>query len=617
VCGIAGAFGLVVPDRDKVERTLRLMENRGPDGSGVFEDEIRQNHVTLLHSRLSIIDLDPRANQPFQHDPLTLVYNGEIYNYLELRDELIAVGHRFVTTSDTEVLLHAYQEWGLECFDKLEGMWAFALIDKSRGELVLSRDRFGEKPLYYMYCEGTLYFGSEVKYIACLSGVRLSPDLQQVRRFLVNGYKSLFKQRATFFESVNLLPPSTVARVTAPDDVRPERYWTLTYSPQEMDREDAVQGARERLCHAIKIRLRADVPVAFCLSGGVDSTALASIARRKFDASIHVFSVIDSDERYNEWDNIEGTLRELDCEHHSTHTSPSGFIERLRKLIDYHDSPITTVSYYVHSFLSQAISEAGFKVAVSGTGADELFTGYYDHYGFWLAGMADRPEFPQLVEDWRQGYGQVVRNPVLQDPLAFRKAPERRDHIYLNRELFDALLVEPCGEDFYEETYSTDLLRSRMMNELFHESVPPMLHEDDLNSMHWSVENRSPFLDRELAEFLYSVPSEYLIKDGYAKWLLRSAAADFMPQHVCWDKRKRGFNASIDSLLDRDDSNTQEVLLSSSPVFDIVRRDALEQFLSNDMTDNSFSKFLFSFISSKLFLESELASGQQTRQVAA
>ena len=209
-------------------------------------------------------------------------------------------------------------------------------------------------------------------------------------------------------------------------------------------------------------------------------------------------------------------------------------------------------------------------------------------------------------------YGAWVQNPVLQDPMVFRDRPAERGHIYLNRDAFNALLREPCREEFGEAAFSANPLRNRMMNELFAEAVPVILREDDLNSMRWSVENRSPYLDRALVEFAYTIPNELLIENGYVKWPLRAAAQGVLNDQVRLDKRKRGFNASIDSLLDRNDPQVVERLLAPGPVFDIVRREAVEEFLRGDLKDNSFSKFAFSFVAAKLFLESERSAASLT-----
>ena len=186
----------------------------------------------------------------------------------------------------------------------------------------------------------------------------------------------------------------------------------------------------------------------------------------------------------------------------------------------------------------------------------------------------------------------------------FADDPGRRDHLYQNRDLFNSFMIEPIQAPFTEINFTDDLLRCRMLNELCAEVVPPILRADDSNSMRWSIENRAPYLDKELVEFLYSIPSKMLIYRGYPKWFLREAVAGLLPDSVRLDTRKRGFNASIDSILDRSDNQTREHLLSDSPIYEIIRRDAIEKMLDADMNDNSFAKFMFSFVSAKLFLES-------------
>lgn len=609
MCGIAGTIGPSVPAEPRLDTALACLSRRGPDAAGRRTLRLGDRDVALLHTRLSIIDLDPRANQPFERDGLVVSYNGEIYNYVELKAELEALGHRFETTSDTEVLLAAWRQWGAGALDRLEGMWAFALVDTRAGTLTLSRDRFGEKPLYLWPHDGRLNFASEVKALAALAGAKPPINHVQVLRYLTCGYKFLNKHGETFFDGVFELPPGTSLTLTSEHLAPPEFYWQLKHRPRPMSADDALAGARERLLEAVRIRLRADVPLAFCLSGGIDSCTLAAIAAKSFGNEVHCFSVVDRDERYDERENIAVMVDDLGCDHFAVETSTEGFFERMADLVAYHDAPVATISYYVHSFLSEAIHDHGYKVAVSGTAADELFTGYYDHYAMWLAQMWRRcqtgtpGDFDKLLADWKAGFGQYVRNPLLQDPMTFVMNPEQRGHILLDQDLFENMLSVPFHEDFSEARFTDELLRNRMLNELFAESVPVLLHEDDRNSMRWSVENRSPFLDRHLAEFLYSVPSEYLMGEGYAKWLLRQAGDGLVPDSVRLDKRKRGFNASIDSLVDRKDPATRERLLADGPIFELVDRDRVAAFLDEDMTSNSFSKFLFSFISAKTFLD--------------
>jgi asparagine synthase (glutamine-hydrolysing) len=609
MCGIAGAFGPSPVSPSQIGAAFRSMRHRGPDAESSATYRLGKHDVSLLHTRLAIIDLDPRANQPFERDGVALSYNGEIYNYLELRNELSALGHTFTTASDTEVLIEAYKAWGPAFLDKLDGMWAFALLDRNTGQLMLSRDRFGEKPLFTWLLGGTLYFASEIKTLSALAGRKPAINTTQIRRYLVNGYKCLGKSGETYFEEIDAFPSGCVALLKTPARPTPQAYWKLPAEIRETSFDDAVAEAKGLLKRAVETRMRADVPLAFCLSGGVDSATLAAIAAKDMGHDIHCFSIIDSDERYDESANISTMVRHLGCRHHQVHTSSDGFFERLRAQVAAHDAPVVTISYYMHAFLSEAIAGNGYKIAISGTAADEIFTGYYDHYSMWLAAMHDEPgmDFDALVADWKAGMGAHVQNPGLKDPLSFVRNPAQRDHITLDRKLFSSFLTEPFNEAWSERTYSNELLRNRMANELFTEAVPVILAEDDLNSMTVSIENRSPFLDRNLVEYLYSVPARHLMGGGYAKRILREVGAGIVPDSVRLDTRKRGFNASINSLVDRNDPATRDVLLADSPIFDIVDRSAIEKFLTGDMASNSFSKFLFSFISSKLFMETQAA----------
>ena len=603
MCGIAGVISKIDISPERINQTLGLMKNRGPDGSR-SEVIIFNNHkIFLLFSRLSIIDLEPRAMQPFSRGALKIITNGELYNHIELRKELNSLGHHFKTKSDTEVMLAAWEQWGESSLDRMEGMWAFALVDIDKQQITLCRDRFGEKPLYVWETSEAYYFGSEPKYLATLAGIKPNINYEQISRFLVNGYKAIYKRPQTFFQNFGEIAPSNYLTFSDNGSSSRARYWDLKYAPAHMDEKTAVDGVRAHLKNSMKVRLRSDVPVALCLSGGVDSTILSGMAVQDFNENISTFSIIDDDERYNEKENIDAQVSFLGCTNYKIHTSQDNFWDRMSKLISYHDKPISTLSYYLHSFMSEQISNSGCRVAISGNGADELFAGYYDHYSFWLAEMSSRSNHSKLIADWTNSYGKYVQNPILQNPDVFLHNSAQRDHIYLNAEEFSSWLIEPFCEPFTESRYSDNILRNRMLNELKHETIPVILHEDDRNSMFYSVENRSPYLDRNLAEFLFTVPSRHLVKDGFAKYLLRSAGTGYVSETVLWDKRKKGFNAPIDSLINRKDPQTKDRLLCQSPIFDIIKKEKIERFLHQDMKDNSLSKNLFSFVSVKLFLE--------------
>ena len=380
MCGIAGYIGKKTIDKSAIDTTLHLMKNRGPDFQDWRSFGINDTNIYLLHSRLSIIDLDERSNQPFSFNGATLVFNGEIYNYLEVRNKLKKQGHTFTTNSDTEVLLKAYLEYGEDCVQHFNGMWAFAIWDENNNKLFLSRDRFAEKPLYYFQDNDGFYFASEIKAIQSLRQKQLQVNYDHLKRYLVYGYKFLHKTSQTFFHDLREIKFSSNATLDCNNTFIQTKYWKPERSIKEMTLDQAVEGSRHHLLESVRLRLRADVPLAFCLSGGVDSASLTSIAKKEFNYDVSTFSIIDSDERYNEHDNMQATIDDIKCKSSMMHLNYENTLERLEDLVAYHDSPVSTITYLTHSMLSEQISDLGYKVSISGTGADELFTGYYDHF---------------------------------------------------------------------------------------------------------------------------------------------------------------------------------------------------------------------------------------------
>lgn len=607
MCGIAGFVGSGRLDSTRVDECLSRMHRRGPDHAAARQFLTPAGGtVWLLNARLKIIDLDARANQPITIEGRTITYNGELYNYVELRRELEAAGRRFSTTSDTEVLLRAIGHWGWDALDRCEGMWALALYDERDGSLRLARDRFGEKPLFAYRDSAGLYFGSEPKCIAALLGHRLTVNGDQVRRYLVHGYKALNKASDTFFNGLLEIPAATTLHLDGRgEEIERRRYWALNYCPDaQMTPDDAVAGVRERLTRAVELRLRADVPLAFCLSGGVDSNALAAVASRVCGYSVHGFTIVNDDPRYDEREVVQQSVAELGIRHTAVPLGRSRFLDLLRDAVTYHDGPVATIAYFVHGRLMAAIAEHGYRISVSGTAADELLTGYYDHHLAYLAELkAGGGDYEAARAVWGRRVRDHVRNPYLRDPDLFVNDPNFRGHLYFETETFAAYLREAWEEPFIEEHFTGSLLRNRMLNELFHENVPVLLHEDDLNAMYYSIENRSPFLDRRLAEFCYRIPTALLIRDGFAKAILREAVRGIAPDVVVDNPRKVGFNAPISSLLDTHDPEVRRMLVADSPIFDVVRRDAIEALLDRRDLPNSLSKFVFSFVSAKLFLE--------------
>ena len=606
MCGIAGYFSKKPIAINKKNQTLDLMNRRGPDHQKytdfIYNDKF---YISLFHSRLSIIDLSTDAQQPFKVGKKHFTFNGEIYNFLEIRKELEQKGLNFYTKSDTEVLARAINYWGYDALDRFEGMWAFAVFDEEDGSLSLCRDRFGEKPLYYYEdVDSNIYFGSEIKYITQMLGKKFSINTNYIKNFLVNGYKSLNKLDGYFFNDIKQVKAGSIKKIKPNQLYEEYQYWTPNYNVKEMSIDASIKNTRDKLIEAVKLRLRSDVPLGFCMSGGVDSNSIIAIAKRLFNYNVEGFTIVNTDERYEEKSVVDHVIKTLKIDHTEVYLEKDNFLDNLKSLIKHHDSPVYTITYYAHWLLLSEFKKKGYKISLSGTGADELFSGYYDHHNMYFASIFNNQDrYKQAVKEWQEYIGKIVRNPYLKDPNIFVNNVFERGHITLGKEDFSNYFINPSNYCFNEDFYTPRILRNRMLNEIFTETVPVILHEDDANAMYYSIENRSPFLDRNLFEFAASIPDEYLVQKGMAKYILREAMRGIVPDMVLDQKKKIGFNAPLEHLINTKDPLILNELLSDSPIWDILDKKIIAKQLTKNNLTNSMSKFLFSFISTKIFLE--------------
>jgi asparagine synthase (glutamine-hydrolysing) len=603
MCGIAGYFGKKKIDSNRLSLTLSLMRNRGPDAQNYQSYTNRNENLYLLHSRLSIIDLSPRSNQPYNSNDLSLIFNGEIYNYREVRQKLVQLGHSFETFSDTEVLLKSYLEYGKDCVNHLNGMWAFAIWDKSKEILFLSRDRFAEKPLYYKIESDGIYFASEVKFIKSLSDSAISINENHLKRYLVYGYRSLYKSQETYFKDISEIDYATNLTVNSGLEVSFYKYWHPNFNQSNIPYEDALEETKRLLVESLKLRLRSDVPIAFCLSGGVDSASLVSIAKKVLNQEVETYSIIDGDSRFDESENINETIIDTGCKSSLINLHHRNTIDRLRELVNYHDAPVATLTFYIHSMLTEKVSKDGFKISVSGTGADEIFTGYYDHFLLHLHEVKDEHDYDRYLQEWEKYVKPNIRNPELRNPCLYIKNPDCRSHYYSHSNLYEGFMHEPFSINKHDEYFTNSLLRNRMSNELFHEGTRLILHEDDLNCMNYSIENRSPFLDHKLFEFICSIPNKFHVKNGYAKYMLRQSMKGILNEKVRLDRSKVGFNCSLSSIIDLKDPSICDIILEDSPIYDIVRKDKIESLLNSNTEDTLAINFIFHLLNAKFFIE--------------
>lgn len=607
MCGIAGFFGNKDISKKIIDRTINLMSNRGPDASNFKKFNSKNNQVLLVHSRLSIIDLDKRSDQPFTDSGLCLIFNGEIYNYIELRNDLIKNGHKFKTNSDTEVILKSYLQYGEDCVKYFEGMWSFAIWDDNLKKLFMSRDRFGEKPLYFYKNNEGIFFSSETKFIKSLCEDTFYPNKEKLNKLFVNGYRTIHQDNSSFIEGIYSVEPSTNLSISSQRELKKYNYWKINSKiDTTLKLEDIINESRSKLIRSMKLRLRSDVPIAFCLSGGIDSSSLASIAVKELNQKITTFSIIDTDERYNEKKNIDIITKDLDCENHSVLLDNKNNLESLTKLINYHDAPISTVSYFVHSFLSDLISKKKHKVAISGSAADEIYTGYYDHYLLHLNDNINHKNYSEILKDWETFVKPILRNPRLKNTKYYSENPDvcelsNFDH---GRMVFENLIDKEKNIKKLKN-FSKNYMKNKMMNELFHETVPIFLNQDDLNSMNRSIENRSPYLDTDLVNFLYSVPNIFLINEGFNKYILRESMKGILHEDIRQDRQKKGFNASVHSLFNFKDKDFINFIMEDNYVLNLVPKNFLEKILKKDVFDSDENKIIFYALNIKIFTEQQ------------
>ncbi|MDI3298720.1 MAG: asparagine synthase (glutamine-hydrolyzing) [Bacillota bacterium] len=531
MCGIAGFWG--APDRRRLEAMTEVLRHRGPDDEGFFESPA----ASLGFRRLSIIDL-AGGHQPMGNEDgrVQVAYNGEIYNFRELRAELAAAGHRFRTASDTEVIVHGYEAWGEDCFLRFNGMWAVAILDL-RGEeprLVLARDHFGIKPLYWTEAAGRLLFASEIKALLRNPEVERRPDEQHVYEYLVHGLHE--HDEGTFFAGVHRLPAAHRA-VVERGGVRVERYW----APRPgSDADPDPRRFLELFERSVERRLVADVPVGTCLSGGLDSSSVVCMEERLLrrgapDAAslggwLKTFSALFDGDPIDERAYIDEVLATVDAEGHAVRPDSARFVEELGELVWHQEEPTVSTGPYAQWCVMRLAAEH-VRVTLDGQGGDELLAGYVPYHFVYLRQLLRERRWGRLLrEAW------AARDVLA--PLVRRRLAQRRRAVPVRRLLRPEFLARVRPPRLLP---TQDDLKRRLLEDLTVFSLPSLLRYEDRNSMAHSVESRLPFLDQELVEYVLRLPPEAIIDRGWSRAIFRRAMKGVLPERIRLRRWKVGF----------------------------------------------------------------------------
>jgi asparagine synthase (glutamine-hydrolysing) len=550
VCGICGVVRLGAPAETEAATAMRAaLAHRGPDDEGLHAGE----GVALGFRRLAILDLSPAGNQPFPSPDgrLWLLHNGEIYNYRELRRELEPLGHRFRTGTDTEVIVAAYAEWGDACVERFNGIWAIALWDARERRLFCARDRFGVKPFYYRLDGDRLAFASEPKALLVPeAGGRRSPNLAVVHEYLEQAW--LDQGDATFFEGIVRLPPAHTL-VFDGNGLRLRRYWLL--EPGKAEPGDPVAQVRELFVDAVRLQLRSDVPVGTCLSGGIDSSAIAvavgHLLRTEHENALAVgprqrtFTAYFEDPGFDERPYARAVVERTSAAPTWVSFDDRRLVDDLPAIVRAQDEPFGSTSMAAQWYVMQAARREGLTVMLDGQGGDETLGGYRALVGFHLADLLAGLRLPSLARELR-AFRPSIGAGNLAVAVARPFAPESLTRMVRARARGSSGLVhgdlraEAPGPDVNGSRFDERLRRHQHLL-LTQRGLPELLRYEDRNSMAHSLEARVPFLDHRLVELLFSLPGDELIRGGETKSVLRRALADLLPAPVLARRDKLGF----------------------------------------------------------------------------
>lgn len=548
MCGLAGIFRTEsepVPS-GLIDAMVATLRHRGPDGEGSYFAP----GIAFGHTRLAIIDLTAASDQPIVDEQagLAMVFNGEIYNYLELRSELKGLGFAFRSNGDGEVLLRAYEAWGIDCLGRLNGMFAFAIWDNRKRQLLLARDRFGEKPLYVARSRRGVAFASEMKAILAIRPELRTPNRKAVYRYLSRGDLDL--DHEGFFEGIESVPAAHYLLLDAEGRGEPKRYWEAACSAIPSSRGEQVERFRELLFDAVRLRLRSDVPVGSSLSGGLDSSSIvATIDAQKSSQAVHqkTFSARFRSRQHDEGHFINLMTGQTEAEAHDVWVEPECFLQEFERLQWHQEEPIASTSPFAQWLVMRLAQKNGTTVLLDGQGADELLAGYDQAQGMLWAHWLRRGRMDKVG---REVFAFARRYHSLRDPAlfsAYYSLPGRLRDQLVERYYRSSNVVSPeLHRDFApSHVDSPEPFPDRLRNELVRwqtvTQLPEFLRYADRNSMAFGREVRLPFLDHRLAEYCFSLPPDLLLSKAVTKVVLREAMRGIVPDEVLDRKDKLAY----------------------------------------------------------------------------
>jgi asparagine synthase (glutamine-hydrolysing) len=552
MCGIAGIISRNsrLVSKERIQSATTCLRHRGPEGEGVWINE--ENTIALGHLRLGIIDCSKAAAQPMAYlNRYQIIHNGELYNYIEIKEQLYQKGYRFLSDSDTEVIVAAYDAWGTNCLQQFDGMFAFAIWDDKEKVVFAARDRFGEKPFFFFYNEEEFLFASEMKSLWSM-GVRKELNQALVYNFLTISYTSNpADPQETFYQNIYKLPTTSFLKYSLHDHrLEIEKYWQIHPEVKTISEQNAIEEFNCLFSQSIKRRLRSDVSIGTSLSGGLDSSTVVAFCgaqlaeqytQKCFTAS---FKGFERDElKY-----AQTVANQFELEQFVVEVGENQLPELMEAVMHHQEEPIASASALAQYAVFQSAKQNGVTVLLDGQGADEVLAGYHKYYKWYWQELYRNKNLGKSKE-WsnaralgiHESFG--IKNKIAAlfpefaaGILQTRKSKKAFLHPELNKEFAHA-----NKHNFYYSTQTHWDLNGLLYYNTFVNGLEELLRLADRNSMAHAVEVRLPFLSHELVEFLFSLPPHLKIHNGWTKWLLRKSVEDRLPKEIVWRKDKIGF----------------------------------------------------------------------------
>jgi len=540
---------------------------------------LKSANIGLSHKRFSIIDLTIGGHQPFvdKNQVCCVVYNGEIYNYVELREQLQNKGVVFRTQSDTEVLVEAYKAWGVDCFSRLNGFWAIALYDFKKNRLIISRDRLGKKPLYWTKVESRIYFASEIKSLLKVPAVaqRIKVNEKAIYPWLKHGLRDL--NFSTFFEGIYSLPSASWSVV---DENFPNNINTFWEAPKFRKSEsdisipEACSSIRDTLDDAVKIRLRADVPWSVELSGGIDSSLLVALAAQNYNKKITTYTVRFPDKQWNEEPYARSIAEHYDTNYKVIESPLENFWIQLLPFSYLEEEPYHSPNLQTEMVIWSIMRANNTKVTLNGAAGDELFAGYTRYY---TQAQIENLKTGNLKYFFNNAWNwSEIQSSLKSLALTSKWLLEDAGRWLVSKYLSDGFNKVPYLKNGFStnEQFNSFTLTDSLYNDMTNTIMPYWLRSDDKGYMAIPIEIRAPFLDYRLVEMAMQLPVTYLLRNGWHKWILRKACEDILPHDVLWRKKKMGFPFPYQRFYENSDKILNTIFKNANnPYIDFSKKD--------------------------------------------